>query len=80
MTETLTRQLFYKELEEEKKREKEEQAKKVCNHPVTTGHPPLDNCNCQDDIALAVCMVVILIITCVVVIFKVQVGGRRGKL
>ena len=30
-----------------------------------------DNSFSEDDIALAVCMVVILIITCVVVIFKV---------
>ena len=62
-----------KELEEEKKREKEEQAKKVRRNPQTPLSSLFDNSFSEDDIALAVCMVVILIITCVVVIFKVTI-------
>ena len=59
-----------KELEEEKKRAKEQQAKMV-NYPLVSS---IIGCVCamlQDDIALVICMIVIMLVTCAVVFVKV---------
>ena len=67
--------LSMKELEEEKKAEKERQQRNV-RMSLSREHIMIEFF--QDDIALVVCMITILAFTCLVVIFKVSFQGFSG--